>query len=275
MRIAKCAGDPDLCGPQSGNNSPYTMPPMRDAKPKTKVSIGIGDFQWCSLLTSNGPCLVALRDVTTPEGVLVQGFVISNDAVAETLKNAALPARFLPSASAGTYVVAARLESTGWYIVVSAAKEFDAAHLRVHLLKPPFWRIFLGRCRGRRHWRDCAWCCWCGSTEQLARQRSQFAGVRRARTAHTTGRPAHVQRDAGRGIWATRRVRRITPTGWPMRPTAGPGRFQRTRLYPSRTRCAASRPEPGDLAATRAGERRTPATRVRSNGGKDRIVDDP
>jgi len=139
-----------------------------------RVSIGIGDFQWCSLQTSNGMHLVALRNVSTPVGILVQGFVISNEAVAETLKNAALPARFTPSAKAGSYVAAAPLESTGWYIVVSAAKEFAAADAQARHSWVSFLQLFwagagaasvAGLCVVALVW----------TTERLARQRSQFA----------------------------------------------------------------------------------------------------
>ena len=138
------------------------------------VSIGVGEFQWCSLQTSNGPCLVALRNVTTPVGILVQGFVISNEAVADTLKSAALPARFTPNGTPGSYVAVARLESTGWYIVVSAAKEFAAADARARHNWVSFLQLFwagagaasvAGLCVVVLVWH----------TERLARQRSQFA----------------------------------------------------------------------------------------------------
>ncbi|MGD0058076.1 MAG: HAMP domain-containing sensor histidine kinase [Verrucomicrobiia bacterium] len=138
------------------------------------VSIGVGEFQWCSLQTSNGPCLVALRNVTTPVGVLVQGFVISNEAVADTLKSAALPARFTPNGTTGSYVAVARLESTGWYIVVSAAKEFAAADALARHNWVSFLQLFwagagaasvAGLCVVALVW----------NTERLARQRSQFA----------------------------------------------------------------------------------------------------
>ncbi len=138
------------------------------------VSIGVGEFQWCSLQTSNGPCLVALRNVTTPVGILEQGFVISNEAVADTLKSAALPARFTPNGTPGSYVAVARLESTGWYIVVSAAKEFAAADARARHNWVSFLQLFwagagaasvAGLCVVVLVWH----------TERLARQRSQFA----------------------------------------------------------------------------------------------------
>ena len=158
---------------KSGSNLVRRAVPPKDEKQK-KVAIAIGGFQWCSLQVSNGQSLVALRDVATPDGVLVQGFVISNETVAESLQNAALPARFLPIASSGAYVVAARLKSAGWCVVVSAAKEFDAAHLRVRRSEANFLESFLagvgaagvaGLCVVLLVWQ----------TEQLARQRSQFA----------------------------------------------------------------------------------------------------
>src|ERR1017187_3912866 len=158
---------------KNGSNLVRRAMPPKDEKQKM-VTIAIGGFQWCSLQTSNSQSLVALRDVTTPDGILVQGFVISNEAVAEFLKNAALPARFLPNASSGAYAVAARLESAGWYIVVSAAKEFSAAHLRVHRSETSFLELFLAGVGAA----SVAGLCVVGlgwGTERLARQRSQFA----------------------------------------------------------------------------------------------------
>jgi signal transduction histidine kinase len=161
---------------KSGNGSATTFANdgLRLKDRQQKVAIGVGEFQWCSMQTSNGPSLVALRNVTTPEGILVQGFVISNEAVAETLKSAALPARFTPNAIAGSYVAAARVESTGWYIVVSGAREFGAAHARARHNWASFLQMFwagvgaasvAGLCVVALVWH----------TERLARQRSQFA----------------------------------------------------------------------------------------------------
>src|SRR5207245_1185815 len=67
---------------KSGNNSAtaFANDGLRLKDRQQKIAIGVGEFQWCSLQTSNGPSLVALRNVTTPEGILVQGFVISNEA---------------------------------------------------------------------------------------------------------------------------------------------------------------------------------------------------
>jgi len=220
--------------------------PQKDSQ--QKVAIGVGGFQWCSIQTTNGLSLAALRNVTTPGGVLVQGFVISTEAVAEFLKNAALPARFLPNASSGTYVVAARLESTGWFIVVSAAKEFDAAHLRVHRSETSFLELFLagvgaasvaGLCVVVLVWH----------TERLARQRSQFAAsaAHELRTplaglrmysemlAEGLGDPTRSKDYAHRVAEEAARLGRVVSN------VLGFTRLERGALQ--------VRPEPGDLAA--------------------------
>jgi signal transduction histidine kinase len=161
---------------KSGTNSGVTFGEngFRLKSGQQSVSIGVGDFQWCSLQTSNGTSLVALRNVTTPEGVLVQGFAISTEGVAETLKNAALPARFTSNAATGTYVAVARLETAGWCVVVSAAKEFAAADAQARHNWVSFLQLFwagagaatvAGLCVVALVW----------NTERLARQRSQFA----------------------------------------------------------------------------------------------------
>jgi signal transduction histidine kinase len=232
---------------KSGSNLVRRATPLKDENQK-KVAIAVSGFQWCSLQMSNGQSLVALRDVTTPDGVLVQGFVISNDGVAEALKNAALPARFLPNSSAGAYVVSARVESAGWYIVVSAAKEFDAAHLRVHHSEATFLEFFLagvgaasiaGLCVVVLVWQ----------TEQLARQRSQFAAsaAHELRTplaglrmysemlAEGLGDPSRAKDYAHRAAEEAARLGRVVSN------VLGFTRLERGALQ--------VRPEPGDLAA--------------------------
>jgi signal transduction histidine kinase len=251
-----------------------TMPP-KDEKQK-KITIAIGGFQWCSMRTFNGQSLVALRNVTTPDGVLVQGFVISNDAVAESLKNAALPARFLPNSSAGAYVVAARLESVGWYIVVSAAKEFDTAHLRAHHSEANFLEFFLagvgaagiaGLCVVVLVWQ----------TEQLARQRSQFAAsaAHELRTplaglrmysemlAEGLGDPSRAKDYAHRVAEEAARLGRVVSN------VLGFTRLERGALQ--------VRPEPGDLAAVVRDciERQRPALEAAGARIEISVADDP
>jgi signal transduction histidine kinase len=259
---------------KSGSNLVRRAMPPKDEKQKT-VAIAIGGFQWCSMQASNSEYLVALRDITTPDGTLVQGFVISNEAVAESLKNAALPARFLPGASTGAYVVATHLESTGWYIVVSAAKEFDAAHLRVHHSEATFLEFFLagvgaagiaGLCVVLLVWQ----------TEQLARQRSQFAAsaAHELRTplaglrmysemlAEGLGDPSRAKDYARRAAEEAARLGRVVSN------VLGFTRLERGALQ--------VRPESGDLAAVvrECVERQRPAVEVAGAGLELSVADD-
>jgi signal transduction histidine kinase len=235
---------------KSGTNAATTFANdgLRLKDRQRKVSIGVGNFQWCSLPTSNGMSLVALRNITTPEGILVQGFVISNEAVADTLKNAVLPARFIPNAKVGSYVAAARLENTGWYIVVSAAREFAAADALAHHNWVSFLQLFwagagaasvAGLCVVALVWH----------TERLARQRSQFAAsaAHELRTplaglrmysemlADGLGDPTRTRDYANRVAEEAARLGRVVSN------VLGFSRLERGALH--------IRPEPGDLAA--------------------------
>ncbi len=260
---------------KSGSNLVRRATPPKDEQQK-KVAIAVGEFQWCSMQTSNGQNLVALRDVTTPDGVLVQGFVISNEGVAESLKNAALPARFLPNTSTGAYVAAGRLDTAGWYVVVSAAKEYDAAHLRVRRSEANFLEFFLagvgaagiaGLCVVVLVWQ----------TEQLARQRSQFAAsaAHELRTplaglrmysemlAEGLGDPSRAKDYAHRTAEEAARLGRVVSN------VLGFTRLERGALQ--------VRPEAGDLAITvrECVERQRPALEAAGASIEFSVVDQP
>jgi signal transduction histidine kinase len=140
---------------------------------KGEVMIAVGPLQWCSLLSGNERKLAALREIVTPEGKLIQGFIIAPAAFAELANSAALPARVSPAAPK-VAEFAAPIEGTGWYIIVNAAKVIEAARLRAESNHLSFLTVFwggvgaasvAGLCVVALVWR----------TERLARQRSQFA----------------------------------------------------------------------------------------------------
>jgi signal transduction histidine kinase len=140
---------------------------------KGEVAIAVGPLQWCSFLSGTERKLAALREVVTPEGKLIQGFIIAPAAFADLANSAALPARISPE-QPRVSEFAAPIEGTGWYIIVNAAKVIEAARARAENNYVGFLTLFLsgvgaasmaGLCVVALVWH----------TDRLARQRSQFA----------------------------------------------------------------------------------------------------
>jgi len=146
----------------------------RVAPGKTSVEISTGQLQWHTIPINRVPSLVALRDVQTPYGRAVQGFLISQAAIADLLKAAPFPARFLPDAGSGNLNSTVRLTGTDWHVSVDARVDLAAAGAKARAIRDGFLRIFgwgvaaasiAGLCVVGLVWQ----------TERLARQRSQFA----------------------------------------------------------------------------------------------------
>jgi signal transduction histidine kinase len=77
-------GTPDPTPPQ-----PTPTPPvpriMRPAAPPPPITISISPLEWKTLPFTAGPALVAVRHVATPDGNLVQGFVVDRAALTQWL----------------------------------------------------------------------------------------------------------------------------------------------------------------------------------------------
>jgi signal transduction histidine kinase len=138
------------------------------------VRVGVDDFQWHTILFGNEPTLVALRRVTTPAGVLVQGIVVDAAAVGEYFKGAAFPARFTRYGSTREHEIGTVVAGTDWRVVVDASKvvttaQGEAERVRGRFLKLFFMSVTLagvaGLCVVGLVWQ----------MEKLARERSQFA----------------------------------------------------------------------------------------------------
>lgn len=140
--------------------------------PQGRVAISVGPFQWCSVPISNVRTPVALREVHTPEGRLVQGFIVSLQAIAESFKGAALPAEFVPPDSEDE--VAATVDGLFWKVTVNIAGALDAARTQARETRRHFRKMFaFGATAAGVAGLCVVWLVW--QTERLARQRSQFA----------------------------------------------------------------------------------------------------
>lgn len=159
-------------------NSPQsqTKPSLETLQATTKgtVEISTGPLVWHTIPINRVPSLVALRDVQTPYGRAVQGLLISQEAIADLLKTAPFPARFLPGPAAGPLDAVVRLGYADWHVSVDARVDLAAAETKARAVRVGFLRVFgwgvaaasvAGLCVVGLIWQ----------TERLARQRSRFA----------------------------------------------------------------------------------------------------
>ena len=213
------------------------------------VRVDVGDFVWCTITVSNTPALVALRQVSTPDGTLVQGFMITSAAIEESLKGSGLPCKFAPRAQTHEGEIAVPIAETSWRVVVDATAAIADARAKAREMKAEFLQVFAGGVVAA----SVAGLCVVGlvwQTERLARQRAQLAAsaAHELRTplaglrmyaemlAEGLGDPAHSNDYARRLADEAARLGRVVSN------VLGFTRLERGTL--------SVRPERGDLAAT-------------------------
>ncbi|MCI0623871.1 MAG: HAMP domain-containing histidine kinase [Acidobacteria bacterium] len=161
----------------SNRLSPQLPRPETPIKQK-EIVIGVGPLLWHTLPVGNVASLVALREVTRPDGVMAQGFAISRSALAEELKGTPFPAHLLPNlpAQAKESMVTSAIEGTSWHLAVDVAAALPAAGAQALQVKRGFLRYFAaGTVFALLAGLLVVGLVW--QSEQLARQRSQFAAA--------------------------------------------------------------------------------------------------
>jgi len=113
-----------ITGRQDGAASPITP-----GEPG-RVVIRILPLHWHTLVLGSGPALAALREVHTPNGVLLQGFAVAPEAVIQWLGAGALPLDFSPAPPASSTAVTAVVAATGWILETEPGPALASAAVR-------------------------------------------------------------------------------------------------------------------------------------------------
>ena len=138
------------------------------------VQIFVGALKWRTMYIAGQPSLVALREVTTPQGSVLQGFLVSATGLADFFRTAGEPASLAPGAEANGLQATVSLGDDPWHVTVDAGNAEAEARRQARDLRRGFMLVFLGGMAIAVLAGLCVvWLVW--QTEQLARQRSQFA----------------------------------------------------------------------------------------------------
>ncbi len=138
------------------------------------VEIYVGPMKWRTINLGGEPALIALREVTTPQGAVLQGFLVSAKGLANFIKASRLPAKFLPGRPMHEYQAAVSAGDDPWRIAIDVTAAVGLANQQARDLRRTFLTIFSGGVAvAVLSGLGVVWLVW--QSERLARQRSQFA----------------------------------------------------------------------------------------------------
>lgn len=200
-----------------------TAPATPSARPELDaggdVVIRVGPMRWQTIVLGSGPLLAALREVTTPAGVRVQGFAVTPHTLAEWLDPGT---QIGPVARHAGWAVATPVGDTEWYLNADAGATVAEAAAAGRRLVAGFRRTF-ALSSAAALLAAVAVVVLVAQTDRLARQRAQFAAaaahelktplaslrLHAEMLAEGLGRPDHAASYAGRIVPEVRRLGRV------------------------------------------------------------------
>ena len=161
---AELTGRATDTGPNTGTQGGRT---------EDEVVIRVGPLDWHTIVLGAGPSLAALRQVTTPDGLVVQGFVVGAEGVGEWLGSRA---SFAPLASPEPGIVSVPVADTEWQLAMDAGPALQGAQAEGREIVRQFRRAFGFTSTGALL-AALAVVAIVAQTERLAHQRARFAAA--------------------------------------------------------------------------------------------------
>ena len=203
----------------TGRNPSAAPEAQRPADSSGEIIIRVGDMRWHTIVLGGGPLLAALREVTTPAGVRVQGFAVTPHTLAEWLEPGT---QIGPVARDAELSVALPLADTGWYLNADAAPAVADATAAGRRVVAEFRRTFF-LISSAALLAAVAVVALVAQTDRLAHQRARFAAaaahelktplaslrLHAEMLAEGLGRPDRTSAYAGRIVPEVRRLGRV------------------------------------------------------------------
>ena len=141
-----------------------------------KVVIRVGPLTWHTMVLGSGPTLAALREVHTPAGIVLQGFAVASQAVANWIGANPLELRFSPGPPSSPLAATSLVADTGWILDAEISGAIAPAVAEGRTIRQQFRRTF--SITAAAVFLAAAAVVWILlQTDRLARQRAQFAAA--------------------------------------------------------------------------------------------------
>jgi signal transduction histidine kinase len=141
---------------------------------QAEVKIYVGAMKWRTMYVAGQPSLVAMREVTTPQGAMLQGFLVSSNGLSDYFRATGQAAALAPGPATDARQAALDLGDEPWHITIESGYAEAEAQRQARNLRRGFLTFFLiGMAIAVLAGLCVVWIVW--QTERLARQRSQFA----------------------------------------------------------------------------------------------------
>jgi signal transduction histidine kinase len=163
----------------TGRTIDQQAPATDRPRPDDTVVIRVGPLRWHSAMIGSSMTLVALREVITPSGTMVQGFALAPEAVISWLDAETLS--FTPYEYEGTgpepsTMVSVPIGETGWHLVDDAGEAAVVAAAAAESANQSFRRLFAVGATAAII-AALAVVLMVAQTDRLARQRARFAAA--------------------------------------------------------------------------------------------------